>query len=640
VAPVFRGARGAICLVVLLAWLPGCGDGDGAGEARAETFANANEILDVAIAPDGRVWTAGPGGVTAWTDGAPDLRTVDDGLPSSLASAVAVAEDGTVWVGTLDAGVGRFAGGRWVVDRPGDGFPLALVTDLAIDGGTVYAAGQRIVDGSGRAALARFEDGSWGRTVTLKGDHATGVAVAPDGAAWVSTFDAGVARVDGPDVRAYRRPDGLSDDYIRDVAVTSDGVVSVATSNHVSTFDGATWTGSRPGRSGVCEAIAVAPDGILWCGGIGAQIHRLDPDGWTTIPVDVEGLPTSSGLPEDRGAISSLAIAPDGTAWAGTWRDGLLSYRDGGWARHVDPGCPPANHVTTISATDGAVWVATPGGVGELRDDEWTSYPPPAGGTTCLGGLTVDLHACGPVILALAAGAGEVYAAGEGGGYGGAPLMTLEGDAWAEVGVDAGDELGGPITDLALDGDGTLWAVSGLTLLERHGDEWTTHRSEGLAPLEMVAIGGDGTVWIAAANEWESYAAGVAAYVDGDWRTYPAGTDDLPMRELSAIAVGPDGTLWVGSAWDGLASFDGSNWSFVDPSEQAGLGGLVALAAAPDGAVWIASDRRGLTRYDGDSWTTFTAAEGLASNVLTDVTVAGDGTVWVGTPAGLQQLRI
>lgn len=67
-------------------------------------------------------------------------------------------------------------------------------------------------------------------------------------------------------------------------------------------------------------ALAVAPDGTLWAGGMGNGLARMDPAGtWTYYR-------KADGLPDDR--VYDVAIDGDGTVWIAT-DGGLARYRGG-----------------------------------------------------------------------------------------------------------------------------------------------------------------------------------------------------------------------------------------------------------------------------------------------------------------------
>jgi len=74
----------------------------------------------------------------------------------------------------------------------------------------------------------------------------------------------------------------------------------------------------------------------------------------------------------------------------------------------------------------------------------------------------------------------------------------------------------------------------------------------------------------------------VTRYDGEQWTVYewPA----QAMASVADVAVGPDGVVWFGT-YDGLASFDGGEWTAHIQGR-----GAWSVDVAPDGTVWYADD--------------------------------------------------
>jgi ligand-binding sensor domain-containing protein len=155
----------------------------------------SGNISDIAFTPDGAVWVAN-GFALARLDGR--AWTVYERAIGS----VEAAPDGTIWAtgweGTQDSFfVGRFDGQDWTIFRQADAFPGAFYPRAVTADGRLWGI---VPDGR----LVSFDGESWtdGRSWTfydlpddLSSDNGGGMAVAPDGAIWLSA-DGGVARFD------------------------------------------------------------------------------------------------------------------------------------------------------------------------------------------------------------------------------------------------------------------------------------------------------------------------------------------------------------------------------------------------------------------------------------------------------------
>lgn len=281
----------------------------------------------------GRVWFAADGGAGA------GLSTRDGGAPRTLSTAgalpavnditaLAVDHRGGVWAGTRGYGLLGYDGVRWRAwTREGSGRRLVgdAITDLAIDGDVLWVATTKsIYDGSawidGGVSALDVRTGQWVGSfrqspVGLPDDDVGSVLVADDGRLWVGLG----ASPDGP---------GAS-------GTTSRG-------NGIAIYDprAKTWedhTYASTDRALVGDTVldlAAGPNGI-WA----AASHHLDPatearvgggvsraegerfGGWTG---GQDGLDTyhGSGVGRDplvTGDVRSIAVAPSGDVWAGTY---------------------------------------------------------------------------------------------------------------------------------------------------------------------------------------------------------------------------------------------------------------------------------------------------------------------------------
>jgi ligand-binding sensor domain-containing protein len=299
-----------------------------------------NLVTALAVGPDGTLWAGtSNSGISRFDGQTWTTYTTRDGLLKDSVDAIAVTPNGTVWVGTW-GGVSRFdpsalggtpASGRdgqaWTTYTEKDGLAGYGVSTVAIaQDGTVWLGGS--------GGVSRFDGHIWTTYSEKDGlgcDGCASIAVAPDGTVWAG--GCGVSHFDGEMWTTYTATVVLSNNHVTSIAVALDGTVWAADDmfGDVSRFDGKTWTtftteDGLPGR--FIHDMAVTPDGAVWFGASvdrfgGGGVTRFDGQTWTIQTADS----TSSdgeGLVDND--VRTIAVGPDRTLWFGTFDEGISHY--------------------------------------------------------------------------------------------------------------------------------------------------------------------------------------------------------------------------------------------------------------------------------------------------------------------------
>jgi ligand-binding sensor domain-containing protein len=121
---------------------------------------------------------------------------------------------------------------------------------------------------------------------------------------------------------------------------------------------------------------------------------------------------------------------------------------------------------------------------------------------------------------------------------------------------------------------------------------------------------------------------------------YNTSNSGLPSNFVSALAFDTQEDIWMGSAFGGLAKFDGENWTVYNRGNSGLPYNIVwDLAFDAQGNLWIGtvepvcgSEAGGLAKFDGQNWTVYNKANsGLTSNDIWDLLFDAQGNLWVGT---------
>ncbi len=222
-----------------------------------------NVVTAILALPDGSIWLATTEGIGRF-DGSEWTFYNDDPLCGAIASSIAQAPDGVIWVGMLQNGVCRFDGKKWTHYSTDEGLPSNQVWSIAVtrDGAPWAGTEEGIAHYDGTAWTTSTEAGG----VELK--HMMFLTAAPDGTLWVRTL-LGVAHWDGAAWQPMTADQGLPSGAILDLTVAPDGAVwAVSQLNGVIYFDGHAWNqfGSPDLALQSPQCIGVGPGRDIWVG--------------------------------------------------------------------------------------------------------------------------------------------------------------------------------------------------------------------------------------------------------------------------------------------------------------------------------------------------------------------------------------
>ncbi len=306
-------------------------------------------------------------------------------LPSPHVTALTV-HDGSLWLGTFDAGLARLGPAGWErIAGSAQDRVLRFVNGLVPDpAGGLWLAGP-----NGAARLS--SGGTWTRYGKLQGlpsDHVN--AVLPLGAAtWLAT-SRGVARVEAGEVAHFGPADGLPGRIVYSLASWRGGVVA-GTDRGVGVLSGGRWRRFSHEDGSLSDnwvnAVCATSEG-LFVGTYDAGVDRIEPSG--------------QAHTEPAGPLwinpSGLHSPAPGWTLAATLGDGLRARRpDGTWVRLAPASVLPSQDVTAARVHAGALWVATRRGVALLAPAARSGAPNPPPRASPRSSRRVQLAGAEPV---------------------------------------------------------------------------------------------------------------------------------------------------------------------------------------------------------------------------------------------------
>jgi ligand-binding sensor domain-containing protein/signal transduction histidine kinase len=329
------------------------------------------------------------------------------GLPRSPVLALTRTPNGDVWIGTRDAGLFRFSGGKMLAIR--DGLPDLKVNCLlpdrdrglwvGTDGGIAHWNGIDFTAVGIPSALRRFQalalvqdrDGNvWIGTdshgllrlnsrgfASLQGSDAplreavTALFEDREGNLWIG-HAGGIERLRDSAFVTYSLPEGLPTDGSNPVFVDSENRMWFAP------VAGGLWwmkddQHGRVTNDALDQDVVYSIDGKpgeLWLGRQRGGLTRLRFNGSSFV---AKSYAQSDGLAQD--SVYSVYVAHDNSVWAGTLSGGVSVLRDGKFKSYTTNDGLASNTVASILETrDGTMWFATPGGLSALANGHWRSF--------------------------------------------------------------------------------------------------------------------------------------------------------------------------------------------------------------------------------------------------------------------------
>ena len=300
-----------------------------------------------------------------------------------------------------------------------------------------------------------------------------------------------------------------------------------------------------------------------------------------------------------------LAVDREGTLWAGT-SAGLISYRNGVWAKQPGEGITDASIHSLHLASDGALWI----------------------GTTASGAVVLRsgvFHTVGPsremVRSLLVDRSGTTWIGTNNG-------LFRYSDGKMEHFTKADGIPNERVLSLQQTRDGVIYVGTAVGLAYIKDQDIRTIRLQPELSTQLMwslAEDRDGQVWVGTLGD------GLARINAGkvDWFKNPRRASS---NAITAVYEDREGSLWVGASGGGLGQLH--NVPFHTLTTDDGLtGNLVqAVLRARDGTVWVGTNGFGLNHItqEGRVLKTLSKKTGLPSNDIWCLHEDHAGSIWAG----------
>jgi ligand-binding sensor domain-containing protein/signal transduction histidine kinase len=344
------------------------------GEIRSFTIQDGlpgNMILDLQFSrKDKALWIATDNGLSLYKNGRFKNYTEKEGLAGNKVHSLTEAPDGSLWIGT-EKGVSHLKNGQFTNFTTKQGLPNNTIY------ATMMGREQNIwfgTFGSGIGVYLHIPVANYSKKQGLPNSVVSGITQDSKGNIWVSTDGGGIARLqNGRFNKVINRRDGLISNGVYDIAATPYNQLLIGTRQGISIYHNGKFTNYKEPRLPFDKIKTVVPgDGPqkFWMGTYGKGIIEFDHG-------QFKQFGKKDGL--SNNIILDLQKGSDGALWIASY-GGVSRFKNGHFTNYTIKDGLPSNGVLDITkANDGALWFATFGGIVEFKNHQFISITPKDG---------------------------------------------------------------------------------------------------------------------------------------------------------------------------------------------------------------------------------------------------------------------
>ena len=274
-------------------------------------------------------------------------------------------------------------------------------------------------------------------------------------------------------IPSLTKDDGLANNSVIGIAVSTSGIVWLATRSGLSRFDGVTWTtytkkDGLPGDG--LTTVVLDKNDLPWIGTDFLGCSHFDGDSW-------------SGYDQVK-KVSSIDIASNGDIWVGSCdisHGGAYHFDGKEWTRYNKKNGLGDNCVNKVTiGPDGIIWAATKKGVARFNGSTWTNYTEEDGlANNRVNDAVVDQD-------------GRAWLATKNG------VSSFDGQTWKTFSVEDG-LITSEVNVVTIAPDGSLWFGTTGGVSHLAGESWQSYtKREGLPSNTIISIFAslDGKIWV------------------------------------------------------------------------------------------------------------------------------------------------
>ncbi len=142
---------------------------------------------------------------------------------------------------------------------------------------------------------------------------------------------------------------------------------------------------------------------------------------------------------------------------------------------------------------------------------------------------------------------------------------------------------------------------------------------------------GKGTVLLSGDEVFHATKSGLMVFdTSGAFKRIYDESNVLPGNDIQALCMDSQENLWLSIRDNGVAKFDGHDWTFYDTTNGLSDMNIRDIMEMPSGDIWFGTYMNGICTWNGESWSYFTSEDFAISDERTwEFQVDELGNIWV-----------
>jgi ligand-binding sensor domain-containing protein/signal transduction histidine kinase len=412
--------------------------------------------------------------------------------------------------------------------------------------------------------------------------------------------------------QSWQVEDGLPENNVRMIAQRSDGLLLLATSSGLSTFDGRHFEsfpipGSEDGEA--VNAFLETADGTIWIGTDGRGVLRYSRGQKPT------NISENAGRLNER--IRNLYEDASGALWIAT-QNGIERYQNGQLTVFQKAGMISGDIATPFAEdSHGGMFFVTSNGLFHIFGNQWEPYHLKTPGVGRPVAVYRDLQ------HRLWVGTTNAMVR----------LTARSNGTYAEA---LAAHISSPVTVVLGDADGNIWAGTrhgGLRRIHAEGgafvvDEWSSRQGLADDSICSLFLDRERNLWIG------SQTGGLSRWRKAAFAPFSE-SEGLPVSIAANVFSDSHGDIWLGTWGAGLFRIHDGLLHNATPNGMPKMTPIRAMTEDSRGQLWIGTWFDGVYRYDGNAYHHYLLGTESPGNAVSSVLADRKGGLWIGTYIGL-----